>query len=169
FCRYSFIGSGSIWPDPDAEVWIFTVSFLLGPNPASCISFCAAALSYLISKLGLPRQGWPGSKVPVAGTIRPASRPSLRPSRSTQRLAALRTRMSFQGEPSTRENCQGQTCGSSLLLIVKPRCLISATASGAGASTQSTLPESSAAVRAFASGIGSSTIFSTLGTRALSQ
>jgi len=41
--------------------------------------------------------------------------------------------------------------------------------SGAGASTQSTCPESSAAVRAFASGIGKSTILSTLGTRALSQ
>ena len=42
-------------------------------------------------------------------------------------------------------------------------------ASGAGASTQSTWPDSSAAVRALASGIGSSTILSTLGTRALSQ
>ena len=39
---------------------------------------------------------------------------SFRPSRSMQRLAALRTRMSFQGEPSMRENCHGQTCGSSL-------------------------------------------------------
>ena len=86
-----------------------------------------------------------------------------------QRLAALRTRMSFQGEPSTRENCHGQTCGSSLACNWKPRCLISLTASGAGASTQSTWPDSSAAVRALASGIGSSTILSTLGTRALSQ
>ena len=77
--------------------------------------------------------------------------------------------MSFHGEPSTRENCQGQTCGSSLVWITKPRCLISATASGAGASIQSTWPDNSAAVRALASGIGSSTILSTLGTRALSQ
>src|SRR6202022_412071 len=99
----------------------------------------------------------------------PASNPSFRPSRSTQRLAALRTRMSFQGEPSARENCQGQTCGSSLVSSTKPRCLISATASGAGASIQSTWPESNAAVRALASGIGSNSILSTLGTRALSQ
>src|SRR5258707_4333872 len=77
--------------------------------------------------------------------------------------------MSFQGEPSTRENCHGQTCGSSLDLRTKPRCLISATASGAGASIQSTWPESSAAVRALACGIGNSSILSTLGTRALSQ
>src|SRR5450755_1709643 len=86
-----------------------------------------------------------------------------------QRLAALRTRMSFHGEPSTRENCHGQTCGSSLAWITKPRCLISATASGAGASIQSTCPESNAAVRALASGIGNSRSLSTLGTRALSQ
>src|ERR1700730_13028577 len=99
----------------------------------------------------------------------PASNPSFRPSRSTQRLAALRTRMSFQGEPSARENCQGHTCGSSLVSSTKPRCLISATASGAGASIQSTWPESNAAVRALASGIGSNSILSTLGTRALSQ
>src|SRR6202043_2396560 len=148
----SFIGSGSIWPEPDAEVCTLTASFLLGPYPASCISFCAAGLSYLISKVGLPRPGFSGSKVPVAGTINPASRPSFRPSRSTQRLAALRTRISFQGEPSTRENCHGQTCGSSLVLITKPRCLISATASGGGASIQSTCPDNSAAVRALASG-----------------
>src|SRR3954463_14423815 len=77
--------------------------------------------------------------------------------------------MSFHGEPSIRENCHGQTCGSSLEVIVKPRCLISLTASGAGASTQSTWPESKAAVRALASGIGSSSILSVLGTRALSQ
>src|SRR6266436_5014773 len=53
--------------------------------------------------------------------------------------------------------------------MTKPRCLISATASGAGASTQSTWPDSKAAVRAFASGIGSSTILSTLGMRSLFQ
>src|SRR5260370_22464412 len=109
------MGEGRKGEDEDAEVWVLTDNFLLGPYPASCISFCAAGLSYLISKVGFPRQGWPGSKVPVAGTIRPASKPSFRPSRSTQRLAALRTRISVHGEPSTRENCQGQTCGSSLL------------------------------------------------------
>src|SRR5476649_887385 len=43
------------------------------------------------------------------------------------------------------------------------------TASGAGASIQSTWPERSAAVRVAASGIGSSTILSSFGTRALSQ
>ena len=43
------------------------------------------------------------------------------------------------------------------------------TASGAGASAQSIWPDSSAEVRALASGIGSNTIRSTFGTRALSQ
>ena len=44
-----------------------------------------------------------------------------------------------------------------------------ATASGAGASIQSTWPERKAAIRVFASGIGISTIRSSFGTRALSQ
>src|SRR5438477_284269 len=56
-CKYSFIGNGSIWPEPEAEVWTLTANFLPGPYPASCISFCADGLSYLIWKLGLPRQG----------------------------------------------------------------------------------------------------------------
>src|SRR5476649_1887233 len=43
------------------------------------------------------------------------------------------------------------------------------TASGAGASIQSTCPERSAAVRVAASGIGNSTILSSFGTRVLSQ
>ena len=43
------------------------------------------------------------------------------------------------------------------------------TASGAGASIQSTWPARSAAIRAFASGSGMSTILSSLGTRFLSQ
>jgi len=42
-------------------------------------------------------------------------------------------------------------------------------ASGEGASIQSTCPERSAAVRVAGSGIGSSTILSSFGTRALSQ
>jgi hypothetical protein len=40
---------------------------------------------------------------------------------------------------------------------MKPRCLICASASGAGFSIQSTWPDSSAAVLEFASGIGNST------------
>ncbi len=43
------------------------------------------------------------------------------------------------------------------------------TASGGGASIQSTWPERSAATREFASGNGSSTSRSSFGTRALSQ
>jgi hypothetical protein len=46
--------------------------------------------------------------------------------------------------------------------MTMPRALICGTLSGAGASIQSTWPESSAAVRALASGIGSRTIFSAL-------
>ena len=50
-----------------------------------------------------------------------------------------------------------------------PACFRLGIASGGGASIQSTWPERSAAVRVLASGIGSSTILSSLGTRALSQ
>ena len=72
----SFIGSGSIWPEPDAEVCVFTFSFLAFEKPASVISLRASFGSYLIWNFGLPRHGWPGSKVPLAGAISPPSRPS---------------------------------------------------------------------------------------------
>ena len=91
------------------------------------------------------------------------------PSRSTQRLAACRTRLSSHGEPSAKENCHGHTCGCALAVMTKPRCLICGSASGAGASIQSTWPDSSAAVRALGSGIGSSTSRSSFGTLFLSQ
>ena len=58
---YSFIGIGCIWPEPEAEVCTFTLSGFEAEKPASVISFLAAAGSYLIWKLGLPCQGWPGS------------------------------------------------------------------------------------------------------------
>ena len=48
-------------------------------------------------------------------------------------------------------------------------CFSDGIASGGGASIQSTWPERSAAARALASGSGSRTIFSSFGTRALSQ
>src|SRR6478735_11030505 len=51
----------------------------------------------------------------------------------------------------------------------KPGALRDATASGGGASIQSTWPERRAATRALASGSGTSTSLSSLGTRALSQ
>ena len=53
--------------------------------------------------------------------------------------------------------------------MVKPAPFSEATASGAGASIQSTWPERSAATRALASGSGTSTSLSSFGTRALSQ
>ena len=49
-------------------------------------------------ELRLAEPGLAGSTWPLAGTVMPPSS-SLRPSRSTARLAALRTRISFQGEP----------------------------------------------------------------------
>ena len=54
-------------------------------------------------------------------------------------------------------------------MILRPAFSRLAIASGEGASIQSTWPERSAAVRVAGSGIGSSTILSSFGTRALSQ
>src|SRR5262245_32480521 len=107
------MGIGIIWPEPDAEVCTFTFSSLLGPKPASCISFLAAARSYLMSNLGLPHQGWPGGTVPLGTSIKPPNS-CFRSSRLTHRLAAWRTRLSSHGEPSTKENCHGHTCGCPL-------------------------------------------------------
>src|SRR5687768_662311 len=49
-CTNSFIGMGCIWPEPEAEVCTFTLSGLEAEKPASCMSFFAAAGSYLMSK-----------------------------------------------------------------------------------------------------------------------
>jgi len=39
FCwMYSFIGSGSIWPEPEVEIAILILGFLVGPYPASASS-----------------------------------------------------------------------------------------------------------------------------------
>ena len=56
-CISSFIGSGIIWPEPEAEVWILTVSGFAFEKPASPISLRAASGSYLMSNFGLPHQG----------------------------------------------------------------------------------------------------------------
>ena len=93
----------------------------------------------------------------------------LRPSRSTHRLAAWRTRLSSQGEPSAKLSCQGHTCGCGLEWMTMPRWRSAAIASGAGASIQSTWPDNRAAVRALASGMGNITTRSILGVRLGSQ
>jgi len=121
-----------------------------------------------MSNLGLPHHGWPGGTEPLGTPIMPPSSLS-RPGRSTHRLAAWRTRLSSQGEPSAKDSCHGHTCGCGLKYILKPRCWIAPIASGAGASIQSTWPDSSAAVRALASGMGSSTTRLILGVRLGSQ
>src|SRR3954463_12030043 len=59
-CTYSFIGSGSIWPEPEVEIAILIFGFLVALYPASASSFWAAAGSYLMAKGGEPNQGWPG-------------------------------------------------------------------------------------------------------------
>ena len=56
-----------------------------------------------------------------------------------------------------------------MLISLNPAFSRLGIASGEGASIQSTWPERSAAVRVAGSGIGSSTILSSFGTRALSQ
>jgi hypothetical protein len=60
-------------------------------------------------------------------------------------------------------------CGIVLVATVNPACLSFGTVSDAGNSAQSTAPDSSAAARAEASGIGNSSSRSVFGTRALSQ
>ena len=122
----------------------------------------------MISNFGLPHQGWLGATVPLGISMRPPSK-VFNSARFTHRLAAWRTRLSCQGEPSTKENCQGHTWGWALVYNTNPFCLICGTASGAGASIQSTWPESRAAVRALASGIGTSTTRSIFGLRFGSQ
>ena len=121
-----------------------------------------------MSNAGLPNHGLLGGTMPFASTIMPPSS-FFMPSRSRARLAALRTRMSFQGEPSSREKCHGQMCGYTLAVIWNPLARSCGIASGGGASIQSTWPESSAATRADASGTGSRTRRSALGTRFASQ
>ena len=145
-----------------------TLSGLSFEKPACAISALAAGTSYFTSKLGLPNQGLLGGTMPLADTIMPPISDFM-PSRSMARLAALRTRMSFHGEPSRREKCQGQTWGYTLLAMAKPAPLRLSSASGGGASTQSTWLERSAATRADGSGTGSSTSLSSLGTRFLFQ
>src|SRR5580692_8721155 len=53
--------------------------------------------------------------------------------------------------------------------MLRPACFSDGIESGGGTSIQSTWPERSAATRVVASGIGYTTILSSLGTRALSQ
>ena len=111
FCwMYSFIGSGCIWPEPELEISTLTFTGLDGLKPASARSFLAAAGSYFTSNFGCPNHGLLGVTKPLAGSISPCSR-TFSPSRSTARLAALRTRMSFHGEPSATLRCQVQLCG----------------------------------------------------------
>src|SRR4029077_18464238 len=57
-CTYSFIGSGSIWPEPEVEMAILILGFLFALYPASARSFLATAGSYLMSNLGEPNHGW---------------------------------------------------------------------------------------------------------------
>ena len=65
-CMYSFIGRGSICPEPLAEISILVWIGLSGPKPASARSARAASGSYLSSKLGLPYHGSAGETCPDA-------------------------------------------------------------------------------------------------------
>ena len=60
-------------------------------------------------------------------------------------------------------------CGMTLVSILQPEERSLSSKSGAGASIQSTRPESSAAVRVDTSGMGSSSMRSVLGMRSLFQ
>ena len=91
------------------------------------------------------------------------------PSLSTARLAAFLTLMSFHGDPSTLLKCQDHTCGYAFATTSKPLDLIRGIASGAGASIQSTCPDSNAAVLALGSGIGIVITLSSFGTLFVSQ
>ena len=50
----SFIGSGCIWPEPEAEMPTFSFSGFFVLYPASSSSFLAASGSYFTSKVGWP-------------------------------------------------------------------------------------------------------------------
>ncbi len=106
--------------------------------------------------------------MPLDGSAMPPSS-CFRPSRLIARFAALRTRTSANGVPSSLTKSYVHACGYEFVTIWKPAWRMLAIASGAGASIQSTWPERSAAVRADASGTGITTSRSSLGTRLGSQ
>src|SRR5687767_10547967 len=111
FCwMYSFIGRGSIWPEPEGETSTFSVSGLSLVYPASARSFLAVSGSYLIWNFGEPNHGLDLSTAPAAGAAKPPSSLTM-PSRSIARLTALRTRRSRHGESSLKLMKYGQMCG----------------------------------------------------------
>ena len=65
---YSFIGRGSICPEPLAEIIILVLIGLSGPKPASASRAFAASGSWRSSKLGEPYQGSAGDTCPLALT-----------------------------------------------------------------------------------------------------
>ncbi len=160
-----------IYFNQQPHVWPWQLSFAEGSpwldkRVRHAANLCVDRLGLL--KLLGGMMAVPKGTVPLGMAIMPPSS-VFRPSRSTHKFAAWRTRLSSHGEPSAKLNCHGQTCGWALLWILKPRCTICGRVSGAGASIQSTWPPSSAAVRAFASGIGSITTRSIFGVRFGSQ
>src|SRR5512146_2037955 len=77
--------------------------------------------------------------------------------------------MSAVGASGSIDSVYGHTCGMAFVSIFTPLALSLASESGAGASIQSTRPDSSAALRVETSGIGSSTRRSLFGIRSLFQ
>ena len=104
------------------EVWAAGVTYIRSKS-ARMEESEAAASCYdrvyvsprpeLFMKATPHRVAGPGGTVPLGTPIIPPSSFS-RPGRSTQRLAAWRTRLSSHGEPSANDSCHGQTCGCGL-------------------------------------------------------
>ena len=99
---YSFIGSDCVWPLPPVGMVKRVRSGSRGPKPASATSLRAASRSVLTANSGRPNQGEAGATAPEAGFAKPLSSATTS-SRLIARLAARRSRMSRQGEPSSRE------------------------------------------------------------------
>ena len=107
---YSFIGSGSIWPDPLAEISIVVLIGLSGPKPASARRAFAASGSYLRGEARRAVPGIAGRDVPLGLDGVPAEEgdDAVTVDREVRGLPYPDV---VHGEPSTRLRCQDQTWG----------------------------------------------------------
>ena len=72
-CSASFIGSGSIWPEPEVETMTLKDSGLAAVKPASASSFFPFSGSNVYLLTGLPKAGSVGFNQPTEGSAVPCS------------------------------------------------------------------------------------------------
>ena len=120
-------------------------------------------------KVGLPNHWWPGGQKPF-GRDHQAAEQLLHALAVDREIGGLAHADVVPGRALDAREVPGPVVRIGVGDDLEAgRLRATATASGAGASIQSTWPERSAATRALASGSGSSTSLSSFGTRALSQ